>query len=104
MAAIIECFEIFTGKQLNLKACSQMISSYKHNHTMEYLLGGIPREDFFFQEAREVWEGTSDKLITLHCGFLGSLLLGDIDRGFDIQKCFGILCAEVKQCLLKVNH
>lgn len=49
MAAIIECFEIFTGKQLNLKACSQMISSYKHNHTMEYLLGGIPREDFFFK-------------------------------------------------------
>lgn len=66
MAAIIECFEIFTGKQLNLKACSQMISSYKHNHTMEYLLGGIPREDIFFQEAREVWEGTSDKPITLH--------------------------------------
>lgn len=68
------------------------------------LTGRYTQGILFFQEAREVWEGTSDKLITLHCGFLGSLLLGDIDRGFDIQKCFGILCAEVKQCLLKVNH
>lgn len=84
-----------------------MISSYKHNHTVEYYWEVYPGKTFFFQEAREVWEGTSDKLITLHCGFLGSSLLGDIalaDRGFDIQKCFGILCAEVKQCLLKVNH
>lgn len=71
------------------------------------LTGRYTQGDIVFQEAREVQEGTRDKRITLHCGFLDSLLLGHTalaDRGFDIQKCFGILCAEVKQCLLKVNH
>lgn len=98
VAVIIDCFEIFTERPSNVKACAQMFSSYKHNHTMKYLIGITPKGAICFLS--KGWGGrTSDKHITLNSGFLDELLPGDIvlaDRGFDIKENVGMLCAEVK--------
>ncbi|XP_072559114.1 uncharacterized protein [Paramormyrops kingsleyae] len=98
VAVIIDCFEIFTERPSNLKARAQMFSSCKHHHTMKYLIGITPKGAICFLS--KGWGGrTSDKHITLNSGFLANLLPGNIvlaDRGFDIQECVGMLCAEVK--------
>ncbi|XP_057678018.1 uncharacterized protein LOC130907217 isoform X1 [Corythoichthys intestinalis] len=85
---VIDRFEIFTEKPSNLKARAQMFSSYKHHHTMKYLIGITPRVAICFLS--KGWGGrTSDKFIILNSGFLDNLLPGHIvlaDRGFDIQE------------------
>lgn len=43
VVVIFDCFEIFTEKPSNVKACAQMFSSYKHNHTMKYRIGITPK-------------------------------------------------------------
>ncbi|XP_057679692.1 uncharacterized protein LOC130908200 [Corythoichthys intestinalis] len=89
---IIDCFEIFTENPSNLKARAQMFSSYKHHHTMKYLICITPKGAICFLS--KGWGGlTSDKHITLNSDFLDNLLPGDIvlaDRGFDIQECVGM--------------
>nr|XP_023660993.1 uncharacterized protein LOC111840428 [Paramormyrops kingsleyae] len=98
VAVIIDCFEILTEKSSDLKVRAQMFSSYKHHHTMKYLIGITPRGTICFLS--KGWGGgTSDKHITLNSGFLDNLLPGDIvlaDRGFDVKDRVGMLCAEVK--------
>ncbi|KAF7650637.1 hypothetical protein LDENG_00122910, partial [Lucifuga dentata] len=96
VAVITDCFEIFTEKPSNLQAHAQMFSSYKHNHTMKYVIGITPKGSICFLS--KGWGGrTSDKNLTQNSGFLDNLLPGDIvlaDRGFDIQESVGMLCAE----------
>uniref|UniRef100_A0A3Q2E423 THAP-type domain-containing protein n=1 Tax=Cyprinodon variegatus TaxID=28743 RepID=A0A3Q2E423_CYPVA len=95
----VQSFGNRVARPSNVKACAQMFSSYKHNHTMKYLIGITPKGAICFLS--KGWGGgrTYDKHITLNSGFLDKLLPGDIvlaDRGFDIQENVSMLCAEVK--------
>lgn len=98
VAVITDCFEFFTEKPRSLKMCTQMFSSYKHNHTIKYLIGITLKGSIYFLSKR--WAGcTSDNHITHNSGFLDNLLPGDIvlaDRRFDEQESVGMLSAEVK--------
>ena len=61
--------DVFTEKPSNLKAHAQMLSGYKHNHTMKYLIGITPKAAICFLS--KGWGGhTSDKHMTLNRGFL----------------------------------
>lgn len=98
VAVIIDCFDVFTEEPSDLKAHAQMLSSYNHNHAVKYLIGMTLRGSIGFL-SRGWGGGASDEHITLNCGFLDSLLPGDIvlaDRGFDLRENVGMLYAEVK--------
>ena len=81
---IIDCFEIFIDKPINLMARAQTYSNYKHHNTMKVLIGIAPQGTISF--VSEAWGGrTSDKLLTGNCDILKNLLPGDsvlADRGF----------------------
>uniref|UniRef100_A0A671SGA3 THAP-type domain-containing protein n=1 Tax=Sinocyclocheilus anshuiensis TaxID=1608454 RepID=A0A671SGA3_9TELE len=99
VAAIVDCFDVFIERPSNLQARAQTFSSYKHSHTLKYLISITPQGVISF--ISKGWGGrTSDKRITENCGFLDKLLPGDLvlaDRGFDIKKeSVGLMCAEVK--------
>ncbi|XP_072515059.1 uncharacterized protein [Salminus brasiliensis] len=97
VAVIIDRFEISTEKPPNLKAHAQM-SSYKHGHTMKYLMGIAPNGSICFLS--KGWGGcTSDKHIIENSGFLDNLFPGDVvlaAQGFDLQEGEGMFCAEFK--------
>uniref|UniRef100_A0A672T219 THAP-type domain-containing protein n=1 Tax=Sinocyclocheilus grahami TaxID=75366 RepID=A0A672T219_SINGR len=98
VAAIVDCFDIFIERPSNLQARAQTFSSYKHSHTLKYLISITPQGIISF--ISQGWGGrTSDKRITENCGFLDKLLPGDLvlaDRGFDLKESVGLMCAEVK--------
>uniref|UniRef100_A0A672QLK9 THAP-type domain-containing protein n=1 Tax=Sinocyclocheilus grahami TaxID=75366 RepID=A0A672QLK9_SINGR len=98
VAAIVDCFDVFIEQPSNLQARAQTFSSYKHSHTLKYLISITPQGVISF--ISKGWGGcTSDKRITENCGFLDKLLPGDLvlaDRGFDIKESVGLMCAEVK--------
>ena len=89
VTVIVDCFEVFIERPLNLLARAQTLSSYKYQNTQ----GAIT----FISKA---WGGrTSDKWITEQCGILKNLLPGDVilaDRGFNIKENAALYCAEVK--------
>lgn len=97
-AVIIDCFEIFIEKPSGLTARAETWSSYKHHHTIKYLIGITPQGSVSY--ISNGWGGrVSDKFITEHSGFLNKLLPGDLvlaDRGFDVSDSVGSVCAEVK--------
>ncbi|WAR07398.1 hypothetical protein MAR_017356 [Mya arenaria] len=97
VVSIIDCFEVFIKKPSNLQASAETYSSYKHHHTVKFLIGITPQGTVSY--ISKGWGGrTSDKYITEHCGYLNKLSPGDLilaDRGFDISTSVGSLAASV---------
>ena len=98
VTVIVDCFEVFIERPLNLLARAQTFSSYKHHNTIKFLIGIAPQGAITF--ISKAWGGrTSDKWITEQCGILKNLLPGDVilaDRGFSIEENAALYCAEVK--------
>ncbi|XP_049432846.1 uncharacterized protein LOC125889147 [Epinephelus fuscoguttatus] len=95
---IVDCFEIRTERQSDVKSHPLALSHSKSMDTMKYLIGITPQGAISF--ISKGWEGhSSDMHITENCGLLNKLSPGDIvlaDRGFDIKESVGLMCAEVK--------
>ena len=98
VTVVIDCFEVFIERPLNLLARAQTFSSYKHHNTVEFLIGIAPQGAITF--ISKAWGGrASDKYITEHCGILKKLLPGDVilaDRGFNIEENAALYCVEVR--------
>ncbi|XP_028303821.1 uncharacterized protein LOC114463999 isoform X2 [Gouania willdenowi] len=81
---VIDCMEICIDRPTHLTARAQTWSSYKHNHTVKYLVGVTPAGAISFLSPG--WGGSvSDKQITVESGFLDLVEEGDevlADRGF----------------------
>ncbi|XP_052802920.1 uncharacterized protein LOC128233081 [Mya arenaria] len=90
-AVIIDCFEVFIERPSRLEARAETWSSYKHHHTVKFLIGITPQGTVCF--VSKAWGGrTSDKHLTENCGFLFKIMPGDLvlaDRGFDIGASVG---------------
>ncbi|KAJ8963021.1 hypothetical protein NQ317_006156 [Molorchus minor] len=87
VAAVIDCFEIFTETPSGLLNTAHCWSNYKHHETVKFLIGISPQGTISY--ISEAWGGrTSDKYLTENCGFLNFILPGDVilaDRGFLIK-------------------
>lgn len=98
VAIVIDWFEIFIEKPYSVMARVQTSDNDKHKYTIKYLTGVTPKGAIIF--VSQGWGGRlSDKHITLHCGVLEKLVLGDIvltERGFGVQEKVGLLCEELK--------
>lgn len=69
---IIDCFEIFTEKTLNLQTSAQCWSNYNH-HTIKFLIGITPQGTIPY--ISEAWDGrASNKFITVHSSYSGRAL------------------------------
>uniref|UniRef100_A0A8P4GDX5 DDE Tnp4 domain-containing protein n=1 Tax=Dicentrarchus labrax TaxID=13489 RepID=A0A8P4GDX5_DICLA len=94
---IIDCFEIFIEKPKDLEARAQTYSTYKHHHTMKYLIGISPQGTVIF--ISKGWGGrTSDKRVTENSGFLECISAGDVilaDRGFNVAESISLCNAEL---------
>ena len=94
---IIDCFEIFIDRPVNMLARAQTYSSYKKHNTAKYLIGISPQGTIVFISTG--WGGrASDKWITENSGILDNILPGDVilaDRGFDLQDIVSTYCARI---------
>ena len=96
VAIVIDCFEIFIQRPLNLDARSKTWSRYKQSNTAKLLLGISPQGLISF--ISNAWGGrASDKYIAENSGLLCKILPGDellADRGFNIHESVGVYRAE----------
>ena len=94
---IIDRSEIFIDRPTHLLARAQTFSSYKHHHTVKYLIGVTPQGTVSF--ISDGWGGrTSDKYVTEHSTLLSNLVPGDTilaDCGFDIRDSVGFYCSQL---------
>ena len=86
LRAIIDCSEIFIETPKDPKLQAATWSDYKHHNTMKYLIAVAPNSMITY--VSPLYTGrSSDKEITLHCGFLDKLDMYDVlqaDKGFNI--------------------
>ena len=88
VTSIIDCFELFIEKPTALMARCATWSTYKHHHTVKYLISITPQGTVSFI-SKGYGGRVSDKHITEDCGYLYKLQQGDVvlaDRGFNVQE------------------
>lgn len=87
VTSIIDCFEIFIEKPMDLMSKTATWSSYKHYNTVKYLISITPQGTVNFISKGYAGR-VSDKYITEDCGYLNKLQAGDVvlaDRGFNVE-------------------
>jgi hypothetical protein len=88
VTSIIDCFEIFIEKPIDLMSKSATWSSYKHHNTVKYLISITPQGTVSFISKGYAGR-TSDRYITENSGYLNFLQPGDVilaDRGFNVAE------------------
>lgn len=86
ISVILDCFELFTERNSNIKTANQTWSNYKHAHTAKYLIGTAPQRVIIF--ISDAYGGRASKFVVEDSGFLNLLEDGDVvmaDRGFLIE-------------------
>lgn len=87
---IIDCSEVPIQRPSNMLTRSKTWSSYKHSHTIKFLVGMNPNGAVSFLS--ECWGGkASDRWITLNSGLISKIKPGDVilaDRGFTLDDYF----------------
>ena len=85
--SIIDCTEVFIAAPADFEARNATYSSYKHTHTVKFLVSIIPAGAVSF--ISPAYPGKiSDKVLTNDCGYLNFIQHGDVvlaDRGFLIS-------------------
>ena len=87
VTSIIDCFEIFIEKPMDLMSKTATWSTYKHYNTVKYLISITPQGTVNFISKGYAGR-VSDKYITEDCGYLSKLQAGDVvlaDRGFNVE-------------------
>lgn len=87
VTSIIDCFELFIEKPIDLMSKTATWSTYKHYNTVKYLISITPQGTVNFISKGYAGRA-SDKYITEDCGYLNKLQAGDVvlaDRGFNVE-------------------
>ena len=97
LTCIIDCFEIFIDRPINLKARAQVYSNYKKHSTVKYIISCSTLVAMNFLS--NGWGGrATDIYIVRNSGFISSKFHcpGDqilSDRGFPLQDNFALSCS-----------
>lgn len=88
ICVIIDCFEVYSEVPSCKKNSCALFSTYKHHHTVKFLIGIAPCGTITF--ISDGFSGrTSDKFATKNSGILDKIEVGDVvmaDRGFLIDE------------------
>lgn len=87
-SVIIDCFEIFLERPIQIKGRASTYSNYKSHNTVKYLIGIAPQGCITFISLGYGGR-TCDKKIVEDSGFLEHLVVGDVvlaDRGFTVHE------------------
>ena len=95
---IIDCFEIFLDRPIQLKERASTFSNYKSHNTVKFLIAITP-QGYISYISKAYGGRASDKFIVEDCGFLDLLVYGDVvlaDRGFTVHEAVALQHAELK--------